>query len=192
MEAAFSASVSMSSSWRFSWTKSLEPAMHVCPVAAKMPETTPLAAASTSTSSNTMLGDLPPSSSETLAMWSAASFITSLPVSVEPVKATLSIPGWRTRADPVAGDDVEDARRKPGLLEEPGELQRRGGSLFRRFRHEGAACGQSQLPGQEEQRRVPRHDGTDHADRLPPRVNEEVGVVGGDGAALDLVGSPAK
>jgi hypothetical protein len=39
--------------------------MQVCPVAAKMPETAPAAAADKSASSNTMLGDLPPSSSET-------------------------------------------------------------------------------------------------------------------------------
>ena len=37
--------------------------MQVCPVAAKMPDTAPLTAASRSASSNTMFGDLPPSSS---------------------------------------------------------------------------------------------------------------------------------
>ena len=39
--------------------------MQVCPVAAKMPEMTPAAAWSRSQSANTMLGDLPPSSSDT-------------------------------------------------------------------------------------------------------------------------------
>ena len=39
--------------------------MQVWPVAAKMPETAPAAAADRSASSNTMFGDLPPSSSET-------------------------------------------------------------------------------------------------------------------------------
>ncbi len=45
-----------------SCTSSREPAMHVCPVAAKMPEMTPFTALSRSASSNTMFGDLPPSS----------------------------------------------------------------------------------------------------------------------------------
>ena len=36
--------------------------MHVCPVAAKMPEITPFIALSSSASSKTMFGDLPPSS----------------------------------------------------------------------------------------------------------------------------------
>ncbi len=80
--------------------------MHVCPVAAKIPATTPLVAASRSASANTMLGDLPPSSSETLARWSAASFITLVPVSVEPVNATLSTPSWRTSARPVSAPPV--------------------------------------------------------------------------------------
>ena len=39
--------------------------MQVWPVAAKMPETTPLTASSISASSKTMLADLPPSSSVT-------------------------------------------------------------------------------------------------------------------------------
>jgi hypothetical protein len=75
--------------------------MHVWPVAAKMPETTPLLVASRSASSKTMFGDFPPSSRLTFARWSAASFITPMPVCVEPVNATLSTPGWRTRGLPV-------------------------------------------------------------------------------------------
>jgi hypothetical protein len=39
--------------------------MQVWPVAAKMPETTPLTASSSTASANTMLADLPPSSSVT-------------------------------------------------------------------------------------------------------------------------------
>ena len=46
--------------------------MQVCPVAAKMPEMTPGTADFTSASSKTMLGDLPPSSSETRLMPRAA------------------------------------------------------------------------------------------------------------------------
>ena len=39
--------------------------MQACPVAAKMPATTPFTAWSMSASSNTMFGDLPPSSIDT-------------------------------------------------------------------------------------------------------------------------------
>ena len=46
--------------------------MHVCPVAAKMPEITPFTAFSMSASSNTMFGDLPPSSIVTRFMPRAA------------------------------------------------------------------------------------------------------------------------
>ena len=46
-------------------TSRREPAVHICPVAPKMPETAPMQAWSRSASSNTMLGDLPPSSIDT-------------------------------------------------------------------------------------------------------------------------------
>ena len=58
-----------------------------------------------------------------------------LPISVEPVKATLSTPGWVTSAIPISpgpGDDVDDAGRQVGLAadvgeEERGQRRRRGG-----------------------------------------------------------------
>ncbi len=77
--------------------------MHVCPVAANTPAITPLAAASRSASGKTTWADLPPSSSVTRARWQVAPSATSMPVLVEPVKATLSTPGWRTSARPTAG-----------------------------------------------------------------------------------------
>ena len=77
--------------------------MHVCPVAAKTPATTPLAAASRSASGNTTWADLPPSSRVTRARWLVAPSATSIPVLVDPVKATLSTPGWRTSERPTAG-----------------------------------------------------------------------------------------
>ena len=119
---ARAASRSTNSSWTVALDDSREPAMHVCPVAAKMPATTPLAAASRSASANTMCGDLPPSSKDTRARCAAAPLITAVPVAVEPVKATLSTPGMRDqrRAGVLAeaGDDVEDAGREAGLLDE--------------------------------------------------------------------------
>ena len=47
-----------------------------------------------------MLGLLPPSSSVTRLMLSAAIRMISVPVAVEPVNATLSTPGCRTRCAP--------------------------------------------------------------------------------------------
>jgi hypothetical protein len=61
--------------------------MHVWPVAAKMPDIAPLTASSMMQSSNTMLGDLPPSSSETFLKVCPASEATREPVSEPPVKA---------------------------------------------------------------------------------------------------------
>jgi len=47
-------------------------------------------AASTSASPKMMVGDLPPSSSDTFFRFPAAALTMSLPTSVDPVKATLS------------------------------------------------------------------------------------------------------
>ena len=74
--------------------------MQVCPVAAKMPEIAPLTASSRMQSSNTMLGDLPPSSSDTFLKLLAASSLTRAPVAVPPVKATLATLGWVTSGSP--------------------------------------------------------------------------------------------
>ncbi len=53
-----------------------------------------------------MLGDLPPSSSETRASRSAAVFATALPTAVDPVKAMRSTPGWAASAAPTAPSPV--------------------------------------------------------------------------------------
>jgi hypothetical protein len=57
-------------------------------------------ACSMSASAKTMLGALPPSSSETFVRLSAAARAIILPTSVEPVKATLSMPGCEASAAP--------------------------------------------------------------------------------------------
>ena len=155
MSLAFSANLSTSSSWRPSWTKSLEPAMHVCPVAAKMPETTPLAAASRSASSKTMFGDLPPSSRRYLGDVVGGVLHDQLACLRGAGKRHLVHPRvadqGRTCRGTVAGDDVEDARRKARLLEELGELQRGSRGLLGRLHHERASGseGGGQLPGQQ-------------------------------------------
>ena len=53
-------------------------------------------------SSNTTLAALPPSSRVSFLRVGAHARAISLPTSVEPVNATLSMPGWVTRARPVS------------------------------------------------------------------------------------------
>src|SRR5438270_825395 len=75
-----------------------------------MPLMAPRTAESISESANTMFGLLPPNSSVTRFRVSAAVRMISLPTEVEPVNATLSIPGCATTARPVAGPPVNIAR----------------------------------------------------------------------------------
>ena len=72
IDRARSTTRSTGASWTFRLTSRREPAMQVCPVAAKTPARTPLQAASRSASSNTTWADLPPSSSSTPVMLAAA------------------------------------------------------------------------------------------------------------------------
>jgi hypothetical protein len=90
--------------------------MQVWPVAAKMPATTPLAAASRSASSKTMLGDLPRSSKDTRARLSAASFMTLMPVSVEPVNESCELERGRGSLLGRLGDDGAARRQRGGQL----------------------------------------------------------------------------
>src|SRR3989338_814396 len=61
---------------------------------------TPPTAASILQSAKTMLGDLPPNSSVNFLMLLAAWVITAFPVSVEPVKDTISTWEWETSSLP--------------------------------------------------------------------------------------------
>ncbi len=65
-----------------------------------MPFTIPSTAWSRAQSSKTMLAALPPSSSVSGTPRPASSRWIALPTSVEPVKASLSMPGWRTSSAP--------------------------------------------------------------------------------------------
>ena len=67
-----------------------------------MPFTMPSTAWSSAASSNTMFADLPPSSSVRGIPRPASAAWMSLPTPVDPVNATLSMSGSRTRAAPVA------------------------------------------------------------------------------------------
>ena len=77
--------------------------MQVWPEAPNTPATAPFTACSRSASSNTRLGDLPPSSSVTFLRPGAAASFTFCPPMSPPVKATLAVSGWRTRGSPTSG-----------------------------------------------------------------------------------------
>ncbi len=87
-------------------TSRREPAQQTCPWLKKMPSTTPSTALSRSASSNTMNGDLPPSSSDSRLPEPAVARRIRRPTSVEPVKAILSTPLCATSAAPVAPSPV--------------------------------------------------------------------------------------
>ncbi|MNM99248.1 hypothetical protein D3C81_1118010 [compost metagenome] len=82
-------------------TNRREPAMHDSPDELKMPYSTPLTAWSRSASSNTMVGDLPPSSSDTGIILSAAICAMCLPVVVPPVNDTRRTSGCLVMASPI-------------------------------------------------------------------------------------------
>jgi hypothetical protein len=88
--------------------------MQVWPVAANTPATTPLLTASRSASSNTTWADLPPSSSSTPVMLSAAALATCEPTAVDPVNAILSTSGWADSALPTAGPKPVTTLNTPG------------------------------------------------------------------------------
>ena len=176
-------------------TSSREPATQLWPVAAKMPATCALAALSRSASAKTMNGDLPPSSSEVEARFSAE-------------LRTM----WRAVVGAAGKGDVGDlrmarsARRrksapkpvmilttpggKAGLVDEPGEFEQRRRAVLRGLDHEGAAGRQrrADLDRREEELAVPGHDGGDDADRLAPEPDLHVGLVDRQMRAFDLVG----
>ena len=98
--AAFSATRDSTSSRIDSCSSSREPATQLCPLALKILRSTPLTALSRSASSNTITGDLPPSSRETSAKFSALLRMTCRAVSGPPVKLTRSTSGWLVSARP--------------------------------------------------------------------------------------------
>ena len=92
-----------------------------------MPLTMPSTAWSSGASSNTMLAALPPSSSVSALSRARDALWIRLPISVEPVNATLStsVVGHEVHADLArARDDVDDARRQVGLAADLGEQER--------------------------------------------------------------------
>ena len=76
--------------------------MQVCPALRNFATIAPATAASRSASSNTMKGALPPSSIDTFLTVSAAPRISSLPISVDPVKVSLRTFGLASSSPPMA------------------------------------------------------------------------------------------
>ena len=101
------------------------------------------------------------------------------PVAVEPVNATLSMPGCLTRYAPVVGPSpatmLITPAREADLGSELREPQRGERRRRVRLQHDGAAGGERgrELPRRHHQRVVPRHDLPRDADRLLQRVEEE-------------------
>ena len=184
-------SLRVTSSATLSCSSSREPAQQTWPWLKKIPSMMPSTAWSSAASSNTMLADLPPSSSVSPVPVPASARWISLPTAVEPVKAILSSAGadeLGARA-PVAGDDVDDAGGEVGLLADLGQQQRGQRRRLGRLQDRGVAGGERrrELPRRHQQREVPRHDLADDAARLvraaaervlqlvrPARVGEEV------------------
>ena len=97
---------SSTSSATDSCTSRREPAQQTWPWLKKMPLTMPSTAWSIGASSNTMFAALPPSSRVTFLSVPATVRAMALPTSVEPVKATLSMPSCPTSAAPVEPSPV--------------------------------------------------------------------------------------
>ena len=116
-----------------------------------------------------MNGSLPPISRFTRATRSAHATATRLPVSTEPVKATQSTRSSRTIASPTSPAPASRFTTPGGRWsKQRRQHQRRerrqlGGLADRRVA--GRQRGR-ELPGQQQQRVVPRHDAADHAHRL--------------------------
>ena len=150
-----------------------------------------------SASGNTITGDLPPSSSDTFLRLPAAAWMISRPTSPDPVNAILSTSPCAASAAPAVspkpGTILTTPSGKPASWISCAEPQRRERRLLRRLEHDGAAGRERrrELPGRHHQRRVPRNDLPDHADRLAQRIGVEIaGLRQADGLAGQL-GGPA-
>ena len=147
-----------------------EPAQHTCPWLNQIPSTSPSTALSRSASSNTMNGDLPPSSSESFLWLVAVAARIARPTSVDPVNAILSTSGCLTSASPVDPSPVTmftTPGRQARLLADFGKGERRERRELRRLQHNGVSRRQrrSNLPRQHQQRKIPRNNLPDNSAR---------------------------
>ena len=149
------------------WTRTREPGVaglaRRCRRSPSPPRST--AASRSGASARTSCGLLPPSSSWTgLRFESALAWRSRRPVSIEPVNASLSTPGWRASASPTTraapGQHVEDAVGQPGLRRERREPERGERRLARGLEDDRVAGRErrAELPGGDDQRVVPGHE----------------------------------
>ncbi len=139
----------------------------------------PSTAWSSGASSNTMLAALPPSSRVSALSVPATPLAMRLPTSVEPVNATLSTSGWVTRSMPISPGPVtmlttpggRSAWRQTSAKSSAESGRRRG-----RLEHDRVAGGERRrdLPGQHQQREVPRDDLGGDAERPRDAARERV------------------
>src|ERR1700733_71450 len=92
----------------------------------------------------------------------------------------------------VAGDDVYDAVRDAGFLNQFAQKKSGEGRLFGWLEDYATTRGErrAEFPGGHHEREIPGDDLSDHSDRFAQRVGQELRAVRGDrnGIALDLRG----
>jgi hypothetical protein len=164
-------------------------AVQRCPVVPKAPQRPPSMARSRLASSSTIMGFLPPSSSEQCLKLLAAVAPTILPTAEEPVSEmarTDRMLGER-RADfgAEAGDDVDDAFRDAGVGQRLHQVEGGERSVLRGLDHAGVAAddGGQQLPRRDGHGEVPGRDHAADADGLADGHGEFVGEFGRHGRA---------
>ena len=148
---------------------------HTCPAPTKHARTAPSAATSTSTSSATYIGFLPPSSRvdrhEPLPRLRGDDPTGARRPGEAHVVDVLD----HRRADrrPVADDHLQEPVGKPGLLQQLGGPQRREGRLRVRPQDHGVAGDERRqhVAERERQREVPGRDDADDADRVPQHAD---------------------
>ena len=195
---ARSTSPSTNSSWIDSSTTSRAPAEQTWPECRKTAVSAKSRATSRSASAKTMLGFLPPSSS--------ATFFTVAGGGRHQPPAGLQAAGEGDQVDPGVGrraarrrvgagaeDEVADAGRQAGLLEQPHQVDRGVRRQLAGLEDEGVAGREAgrDLPGDLEERVVPRRDQRADADRLVHDPADDVGVAGVDHPAGVLGRDPA-
>ena len=188
------------SSARDSWTKKRLAAVQASPMLRILASIAPSTARSTSASSKTRNGALPPSSIDTRSSCSADCSTSILPTAVEPVKVSLRrrssrISGSQTAPECVVVMTLRTPSGSPASWSTCGEEQHRQRGLVRRLDDHRAAGrdGGADLAGAHREREVPGRDHQRRPDRLLHRQQAR-GAVGGHGvAAVDahrLLGEP--
>ncbi len=106
------------------------------------------------------------------------------PVADDPVNVTPSMSGWddqklSRRVGPEPVDDVVHAGRHPRLGADLGEQSRGGRRLLTRLDHHGVTARERRrdLPREQQEREIPRHDHRDDAAGLANRVVERAAAV---------------